>query len=1143
MTRWGTAGYMANRVGARRHAVRMCVVLAMLAGLLPWSPAPLPAAAASSPVDVVFSLDGSGSIDSTDWQLQKDGYTAALQDAVAFPRDGSVAVGVNQWSSAGEVQAEVPLTIIDDQSDVDAIVTAMQGISQFQGVTDPVTGLDFSTTMLTSAGRPAADWTICMSTDGVQNDGGGSIGGSAANAQAAGVDRFSVIGIDDFGNGGSLAAFYGPAVFGGGTFTLARNTVEFANLIIGGCINDAVELVGIEVNQGIQNWKNTVPLVAAKPTAVRAFVQVPVGTDPQRVGGRLIGRRGGAELPESPLAATNTAASVLADVDIVARRAVLGDSLNFLLPESWRSGTVELELDGAGTPLSCQETAGPTSADCKVTVTFEPGAAADLKVIGVPFTDGAATVVPPPGALWETGFRVRTALPASSMSIEVQDQLFTTLTGPAPDLGDVLDTLTIQRFLDLCFSVFNCDTLYYGQLSGAGAGGLAFQPGDVAAGWDFGLHRRDQAGFFRNVAPHEVGHNLGLFHSVRGPAVGGRKLGPCGEDDPDAAPDFPYFGSVEGADRSLLGPDGAGDDDQNWGVDARFVRHDVNDLAVIPPIGPNATFDLMGYCWIRAPQDIWPADYTWSLAKTGFDGRFGATVANVTGGTVAASTTGEHLLFTGRINPITDEATIASPALVSGELPTPPAGDYELRLLDTGGAQLAAVPFAPAIDSPVRPGTGPPTVADLMFVVPVLRPSSAVDRVQVWHGPALVGEKQASPGVPAVATTAPEGGSTQSDPIIRFEWTGSDPDGDPLTYHVRYSHDDGTSWQTLAVRFAGTSIDVPRASLTGGTGAIFQVQASDGLNVSSADSPPFVVEGSGPVVDIASPVDGETFYSGVQQVLLEATAADNEDGDVSPSITWASDVDGPVFAGPAGSVGADSLSEGPHLLTATATDADGAVGLASVHIEVFRVAPPPPPPDNEPTTTSLASSVNPSASGQPVTFTATVSSSGSGTPTGTVTFSDGPVLLGSAPLTGGTASISTSSLGVGAHPVTAAYSGDGTFDPSVSDELVQTVGQAATTIVADPLVNLSRLAGRFGQFRATLTRSDPAEPVAGATVQFTIGRRVVCQATTDATGVATCPASLGNLLVALFSGGYTARFDGNADLLPSSARGAAISFR
>jgi uncharacterized protein YjbI with pentapeptide repeats len=71
--------------------------------------------------------------------------------------------------------------------------------------------------------------------------------------------------------------------------------------------------------------------------------------------------------------------------------------------------------------------------------------------------------------------------------------------------------------------------------------------------------------------------------------------------------------------------------------------------------------------------------------------------------------------------------------------------------------------------------------------------------------------------------------------------------------------------------------------------------------------------------------------------------------------------------------------------------------------------------------------------GQAATFTAgvTAAAPGAGTPTGTVTFYNGTTRLGTSQLSGsnGTdrATFSTSSLGVGAHTITASYGGDGNF--------------------------------------------------------------------------------------------------------------------
>jgi CSLREA domain-containing protein len=81
--------------------------------------------------------------------------------------------------------------------------------------------------------------------------------------------------------------------------------------------------------------------------------------------------------------------------------------------------------------------------------------------------------------------------------------------------------------------------------------------------------------------------------------------------------------------------------------------------------------------------------------------------------------------------------------------------------------------------------------------------------------------------------------------------------------------------------------------------------------------------------------------------------------------------------------------------------------------------------------TGVVSSANPSAFGQSVTFTATVSSTAAGTPTGTVQFEiDGTNVGGPVSLVGGVATFTTSSLGVGSHVVKVTYGGDSNFEAS-----------------------------------------------------------------------------------------------------------------
>jgi hypothetical protein len=119
------------------------------------------------------------------------------------------------------------------------------------------------------------------------------------------------------------------------------------------------------------------------------------------------------------------------------------------------------------------------------------------------------------------------------------------------------------------------------------------------------------------------------------------------------------------------------------------------------------------------------------------------------------------------------------------------------------------------------------------------------------------------------------------------------------------------------------------------------------------------------------------------------------------------------------------------------------------------------------TTTTLMSSVNPSAVGQAVTFTATVTGS-AGTPTGTVTFKDGATVLANnvALTAGGVATLTTSALVGGVHNLTATYNGDNSNAPSTG-LWTQNVTTNSTTVVASSL-NPSTV-GQAVTFTATVT--------------------------------------------------------------------------
>ena len=158
------------------------------------------------------------------------------------------------------------------------------------------------------------------------------------------------------------------------------------------------------------------------------------------------------------------------------------------------------------------------------------------------------------------------------------------------------------------------------------------------------------------------------------------------------------------------------------------------------------------------------------------------------------------------------------------------------------------------------------------------------------------------------------------------------------------------------------------------------------------------------------------------------------------------------------------------------------------------------------TVTSVVSSVNPSVSGQSVTFTATVApaSPAIGTPTGTVTFLDGSTLLASATLSAGAATLSISTLAVGSHSITATYApgADPNFNGSTSSTAIpQVVNKAntATTLTSSASPSVS---GQIVTFTATVTPVAPATGTPTGMVTFLDGSTLLGTATLS-TGVAT----------------------------------------
>jgi Big-like domain-containing protein len=240
---------------------------------------------------------------------------------------------------------------------------------------------------------------------------------------------------------------------------------------------------------------------------------------------------------------------------------------------------------------------------------------------------------------------------------------------------------------------------------------------------------------------------------------------------------------------------------------------------------------------------------------------------------------------------------------------------------------------------------------------------------------------------------------------------------------------------------------------------------------------------------------------------------------------WQSESSGQyqLAAGTPGSQQAARIANFNDVFSGAAPDVgayEPALGTMKFGLAAAGATPPPPPPPPPPTpgpgtaTTSLLSSSNPSTYGQAVTFTASIIGSAA-SPTGTVNFKDGTRSVAgcsTVAVSAGKATCVVSSLALGAHSITAAYSGDATYPANTSSAIAQTVNSGTTpppvasaslgvdsssyTIAAGQSVTFTvTLSGSNGVPTGTMNFQDNGVSIAG------------CSSVAIASGKATCTTS------------------------------------
>jgi hypothetical protein len=232
----------------------------------------------------------------------------------------------------------------------------------------------------------------------------------------------------------------------------------------------------------------------------------------------------------------------------------------------------------------------------------------------------------------------------------------------------------------------------------------------------------------------------------------------------------------------------------------------------------------------------------------------------------------------------------------------------------------------------------------------------------------------------------------------------------------------GTSIGTSSI--SGTSTTFSTSTLPVGTDSITASWPGDSnTNTVTSSAVSQVVNKVTPTLSLTSSVNPSTYG---QSVTFTATANVSLSGTVT-FLDGSTQIGTSSISGTSTTFSTSTLAVGSHSITASwpgNTNTNAATSNVVTQV-VNKVTP----------TLSLTSSVNPSTSGQSVTFTATSSISLSGT----VTFLDSSTQIGTSSISGTSTTFSTSTLAVGSHSITASWPGDSNTNAATSNVVTQVV--------------------------------------------------------------------------------------------------------
>ncbi len=187
-----------------------------------------PAFAVPVGLELVLLIDVSGSVNATEYALQKGGYvsafnSAAVQNAIFGSALGAVAVTYVEWAGAGQQAQKVGWTLINDTSSASAFATAISSVTRAYSGSTAIqnairygAGLFGTETGGADNGFESLRQVMDVSGDGDCSDGDCTTLSGRDYALGVGVDTINGLAIGTM----AITNYYNNSVKGGGGFVI-----------------------------------------------------------------------------------------------------------------------------------------------------------------------------------------------------------------------------------------------------------------------------------------------------------------------------------------------------------------------------------------------------------------------------------------------------------------------------------------------------------------------------------------------------------------------------------------------------------------------------------------------------------------------------------------------------------------------------------------------------------------------------------------------------------------------------------------------------------------------------------------------------------------------------------------------------------